>query len=67
MVEPCHAHECRRNNGGGTMSLTLSEAMRIVWTVFPEATVEERDSEIVIYTNSRITSSDEHYAPIEVR
>lgn len=47
--------------------LTLSEAMKSVWSVFPEATVEERDSEIVIYTNSRIISSDEHYAPIEVR
>ena len=47
------------------MSLTLSEAMRTVWTAFPEATVEERDREIVIYTNSRIIDSDEHYAPIE--
>ncbi len=47
--------------------ITLSEAMRVVWSVFPEATVEERDSEIVIYTNSHVISSDEHYAPIKER
>jgi hypothetical protein len=49
------------------MTLTLSEAMKVVWSVFPDATVEERDREIVIYTNSRIISSDEHYAIIDVR
>ncbi len=44
--------------------LTLSEAMSIVLSVFPEAVVEERHGEIVILTNSRIVSPDEHYAPI---
>jgi hypothetical protein len=46
-------------------NMTLSQAMDVVFTVFPNAIVDERHGEIVILTGAKAVGLDEKLEPVE--
>jgi hypothetical protein len=55
----------RRKEKIMTQGMTLSQAMDIVFTVFPNAIVDERHGEIVILTGAKAVGLDEKLEPVE--
>lgn len=48
-----------------TQGMTLSQAMDVVFTVFPNAIVDERHGEIVVLTGAKAVGLDEKLEPVE--